>query len=163
MSSSYVSVGRARAIATMASLARCLIQSVATARAAKDSARTKLQRSDLFHPRDAIALRRDGSFDDRAPRRRLEMQAVAALLIAIGLVLVLHGVLGSLLLRERFLGNQARGQRRAGQDHRRAQHGAPRHLRTFILHATSPWERAATNVTSRPVASLLADFLPRFR
>src|SRR6266496_6601600 len=147
----------------MVSLARCLIQSVATARAAKDSARTKLRRSDLFHPRDAIALRCDGSFDDRAPRRRLEMQAVAALLIAIGLVLVLHGVLGSLLLCERFLGNQARGQRRAGQDHRCAQHGAPRHLRTFILHAASPWDRAATNVSPRPVASLLADFLPRFR
>ena len=44
----------------------------------------------LLDPRQAIALRTDGSLDDFATCRRLEMLAIAALLVPVRLVLVFH-------------------------------------------------------------------------
>src|SRR5215813_12476091 len=61
-------------------------------------------RSGFLHPSNAIACGADGSFNNRTTViTRNEMEAVAALLVSVRLVLILHRLLRSLLLRKCIL------------------------------------------------------------
>src|SRR5215510_2820901 len=96
-------------------------------------------RSRFLHPSNAIALGADGSFNNcTAIVTRNEIEAVAALLVSVRPVLILHRLLRSLLLRKRFLAsNHACSQRRTGQQRSCSESRAAREFRTVIHRATS--------------------------
>src|SRR6185437_7970144 len=93
--------------------------------------------SRLLHPGKAIAVGADGSLDNLAAARRNELQAVTALLVSVGLVLVLHRFLADLLLRQCTLARQhACRHDGACQQGGSLQHHAARHLR-LMIHGSS--------------------------
>src|SRR2546427_11112206 len=98
-----------------------------------------LAASRLLHPRDAIAVRVDRAVDDLAARWGHELHAVAAALIAVRLVLILHCFLRCLLLRRGlFARHDTHGQGGSGQKRCAPQKQASRESHIVMHGVTAP-------------------------